>query len=109
MAILGIDVGGTFTDAVLVRADDVVTAKVLTTAGQEEGVVEAARQVLERAGLQPGDVEHFVHGSTVATNALLERRLARTALVTTRWGSCCARCWPTTGCTGRGGSSRAHR
>jgi N-methylhydantoinase A len=81
---LGVDVGGTFTDAVLVRADGVVTAKVLSTARQEEGVVEAARQVIERAGVEPGDVEHFVHGSTVATNALLERRLARTALVTTR-------------------------
>jgi N-methylhydantoinase A len=81
---LGIDVGGTFTDAVLVRNEGVVTAKVLSTARQEEGVVEAARQVLERAGVAPGDVEHFVHGSTVATNALLERRVARTALVTTR-------------------------
>jgi N-methylhydantoinase A len=81
---LGVDVGGTFTDAVLVREDGVATAKVLSTARQEEGVVEAARQVLERAGLEASDVEHFVHGSTVATNALLERRLARTALVTTK-------------------------
>jgi N-methylhydantoinase A len=81
---LGIDVGGTFTDAVLVGPDGMTTAKVLTTPSQEEGVVEAARAVLERAGLAPGDVEHFVHGSTVATNALLERRLARTALVTTK-------------------------
>jgi len=84
MTALGIDVGGTFTDAVLVRPDGLVTAKVLSTAEQEEGVVQAAREVLERAGLEPGDVEHFVHGSTVATNALLERRLARTAFVTTK-------------------------
>jgi N-methylhydantoinase A len=81
---LGIDVGGTFTDAVLVSADRMVTAKVLSTPRQEEGVVAAAREVLARAGVEPGDVTHFVHGSTVATNALLERRLARTALVTTR-------------------------
>jgi N-methylhydantoinase A len=81
---LGIDVGGTFTDAVLVTGDDMVTAKVLSTPRQEEGVVAAARAVLERAGVEPGDVTHFVHGSTVATNALLERRLARTALVTTK-------------------------
>jgi N-methylhydantoinase A len=81
---LGIDVGGTFTDAVLVGPDGMTTAKVITTPSQEEGVVEAARAVLERAGLAPADVEHFVHGSTVATNALLERRLARTALVTTK-------------------------
>jgi N-methylhydantoinase A len=81
---LGIDVGGTFTDAVLVTGDGMVTAKVLSTPRQEEGVVAAARAVLERAGVEPGDVTHFVHGSTVATNALLERRLARTALVTTK-------------------------
>jgi N-methylhydantoinase A len=81
---LGIDVGGTFTDAVLVTDDGMVTAKVLSTAQQEEGVVAAAQAVLERAGVEPGDVTHFVHGSTVATNALLERRLARTALVTTK-------------------------
>jgi N-methylhydantoinase A len=81
---LGVDVGGTFTDAVLVSADRLVTAKVLSTARQEEGVVAAAREVLARAGVEPGDVTHFVHGSTVATNALLERRLARTALVTTK-------------------------
>jgi N-methylhydantoinase A len=81
---LGIDVGGTFTDAVLVTGDGMVTAKVLSTERQEEGVVEAARAVLEKAGVEPGDVEHFVHGSTVATNALLTRTLARTALVTTK-------------------------
>ena len=84
MTALGIDVGGTFTDAVLVTDDGMVTAKVLSTARQEEGVVAAARAVLERAGVEPGAVTHFVHGSTVATNALLERRLARTALVTTK-------------------------
>ena len=60
------------------------TAKVLSTERQEEGVVEAARAVLHKAGVEPGDVEHFVHGSTVATNALLTRNLARTALVTTK-------------------------
>ena len=84
MSALGVDVGGTFTDAVLVGPEGMVTAKVLSTARQEEGVVAAAREVLARAGVEPGDVTHFVHGSTVATNALLERRLARTALVTTK-------------------------
>jgi N-methylhydantoinase A len=84
MTALGVDVGGTFTDAVLVGADGIATAKVLTTPRQEDGVVAAAREVLERAGVEPGAVTHFVHGSTVATNALLERRLARTALVTTK-------------------------
>jgi N-methylhydantoinase A len=84
MSALGIDVGGTFTDAVLVSAERMITAKVLSTARQEEGVVAAAREVLERAGVEPGDVTHFVHGSTVATNALLTRSVARTALVTTK-------------------------
>ena len=84
MSALGIDVGGTFTDAVLVSADRMVTAKVLSTARQEEGVVAAAREVLERAGVEPGDVTHFVHGSTVASNALLERRGGPAILVTTR-------------------------
>src|SRR3954452_4715911 len=81
---LGVDVGGTFTAAVLVGDAGMTTAKVLTTARQEEGVVAAALEALERAGAEPGDVTHFVHGSTVATNALLTRNLARTALVTTK-------------------------
>jgi N-methylhydantoinase A len=84
MIALGVDVGGTFTDAVLVTDAGMTTAKVLSTPGQEEGVVAAAREALDRAGVAPGDVDHFVHGSTVATNALLTRTLARTALVTTK-------------------------
>jgi N-methylhydantoinase A len=76
MAVLGVDVGGTFTDAVLLEAGRVTTAKVLTAARQEESVVSAARA----AGA--GKVERFAHGTTVATNALLERKGARTAFVT---------------------------
>ena len=75
MAILGVDVGGTFTDAVLLDGGTVRTAKVPTAARQEESVVAAARAV-GAAG-----VERFAHGTTVATNALLERRGARTAYV----------------------------
>ena len=81
MAILGIDVGGTFTDAVLLADGVLHTAKVPTRSAQEESVVEAARLVLEAAGT-PG-VERFAHGTTVATNALLERKGARTAFVAT--------------------------
>ena len=77
MAILGIDVGGTFTDAVLLDGDELRTAKVPTAGRQEESVVAAARAV-GRA-----DVERFTHGTTVATNALLERKGARTAFVAT--------------------------
>src|SRR3954454_17976599 len=75
VAILGVDVGGTFTDAVLVDGDTVRTAKVPTAVRQEESVLAAARAV-GAAG-----VERFAHGTTVATNALLERRGARTAFV----------------------------
>src|SRR3954451_19418408 len=76
MAILGVDVGGTFTDAVLLEDGRVSTGKVLTSSRQEESVVAAARA----AGA--ADVERFAHGTTVATNALLERKGARTAFVT---------------------------
>lgn len=81
MAILGVDVGGTFTDAVLLTGGRLHTAKVPTRASQEESVVEAALAVLAEAG-GPA-IERFTHGTTVATNALLERKGARTALVAT--------------------------
>jgi len=74
MAILGIDVGGTFTDAVLLEDGIMRTAKVPTAERQEESVLAAARAL-------GGEVDRFAHGTTVATNALLERRGARTAYV----------------------------
>src|SRR6185295_12429001 len=77
MAILGIDVGGTFTDAVLFEDGALRTAKLPTSAHPEESVVAAARAV----GAET--VERFTHGTTVATNALLERKGARTAFVAT--------------------------
>ena len=77
MAILGIDVGGTFTDAVLLDGGELRTAKVPTAARQEESVVAAARAV------GAVEVARFTHGTTVATNALLERKGARTAFVAT--------------------------
>jgi N-methylhydantoinase A len=77
VGILGVDVGGTFTDAVLVEGGRVRTAKVPTSGCQEESVLAAARAV------GAGELERFTHGTTVATNALLERKGARTALVTT--------------------------
>ena len=76
MSILGVDVGGTFTDAVLLDEGRVSTGKVLTAARQEESVLAAARAA---GGVA---VERFAHGTTIATNALLERKGARTAFVT---------------------------
>ena len=77
---LGVDVGGTFTDLVALVDGRLVTAKVPSTPrNQADGVLRA----LEAAGVDPGAAAGFAHGSTVATNALLERRGARTALVTT--------------------------
>ena len=83
--LLGVDVGGTFTDAVLVGADSSVhTAKVPSTpAEQSLAVLEAVRLVLARAGGGAQEVERFAHGMTVATNALLEGRTAPTALIAT--------------------------
>jgi N-methylhydantoinase A len=82
---LGVDVGGTFTDAVLVAEHSkLYTAKVPSTpSDQSRGVLDAVHAVLARAGARPSEVERFAHGMTVATNALLEGRAARTALVAT--------------------------
>ncbi len=78
---LGVDVGGTFTDVVAIAPDgSIITAKVPSTPrDQSMGVVAGWRAL----GLAAETVAEFVHGTTVATNALLERRGGRTALITT--------------------------
>jgi N-methylhydantoinase A len=82
--LLGVDVGGTFTDAVLAFDGRIVTAKSPTTPeDQSEGVIAAVTSALERAGRAASEVERFSHGMTVATNALLEGNGARTALIAT--------------------------
>jgi N-methylhydantoinase A/oxoprolinase/acetone carboxylase beta subunit len=82
--ILGVDVGGTFTDAALIAGDRLVTGKAPTTPrDQSEGVMAAVDEALAGAGASASDVERFVHGMTVGTNALLEGRVARTALFAT--------------------------
>ncbi len=82
--LLGVDVGGTFTDAVAIDGSEIYSAKSPTTPGAEsEGVAAAIEAVLRAAGQRPSSVERFVHGMTVATNALLEERGAKTGLVTT--------------------------
>ena len=82
--LLGVDVGGTFTDAVLAFDGRIVTAKAPSTPrDQSEGVIAAVRAALEQAGRSAEEIRSFSHGMTVATNALLEGRGARTALIAT--------------------------
>jgi len=84
MGRIGIDVGGTFTDAVIVSDDgEVRIAKVRSTPERiEAGFMDGLRSLLERAGAAAPDVDYLAHGSTVATNAIVQRRLARTGLIT---------------------------
>ena len=81
---LGVDIGGTFTDVALEVGDRRYTAKGLTTArAPEAGVLAIVRAIIGEAGIKPGDVQLIIHGTTLATNALIERKGAKTALVTT--------------------------
>jgi N-methylhydantoinase A len=77
MRVLGVDVGGTFTDVVFVADGQMRTTKVPTAGRQEESVLAAVREV------GATEVDRFTHGTTIATNALLERKGARTAFVAT--------------------------
>ena len=84
---LGVDVGGTFTDLVLheVESNRLEFAKTPSTpADQSEGVTTGALQLVNRLGISPQAIAFFIHGTTVATNTLLERKGARTALIVTR-------------------------
>ena len=81
---LAVDIGGTFTDVVVEHLDRRTTAKVLTTSqAPERGVLEGIALALEQAGLTVGDVGILIHGTTLATNAIIERKGAITALITT--------------------------
>jgi len=81
---LAADIGGTFTDVVLEHGGRRHSAKVLTTPrAPEEGMLEGIGRVLAEAGLSPAGVGVLIHGTTLATNALIERKGARTALLTT--------------------------
>jgi N-methylhydantoinase A len=82
---LGVDIGGTFTDVVLEYKGEIVSTKVLTTyVAPENAIIDGMHQVCKMAGLQPSDVDQIIHGTTLATNALIERRGAKTALITTQ-------------------------
>ncbi len=81
---LAVDIGGTFTDIVLDTGEERFTSKVLTTpTAPERAVVEGTTAILARAGKAFSDIRLFVHGTTLATNALIERKGARTALIAT--------------------------
>jgi N-methylhydantoinase A len=84
---IGVDIGGTFTDLILVddRGEAFQIGKVLTTPADPAGAVtDGVRDLLRAAGLPAGAVAQIVHGTTLLTNALIERKGARTALITTR-------------------------
>jgi N-methylhydantoinase A len=81
---LAADIGGTFTDIVVQRGTERWSGKVLTTSQAPElGVIAGAIQVLQDAGIAPAEVSVFIHGTTLATNALIERKGAKTAFITT--------------------------
>jgi N-methylhydantoinase A len=81
---VGVDIGGTFTDVALEAGERRFTAKILTTLqAPQDGVLAALRSVTATAGVEPSQVALIVHGTTLATNALIERKGARTALLTT--------------------------
>ena len=83
---LGVDVGGTFTDLLLINEADSSfhIAKVPSTpADPSIGVLNGTDRVCELAGIAPGQIEHVMHGSTIATNAILTGQGARVGLVTT--------------------------
>jgi len=82
---LGVDIGGTFTDVVLEIDSRQYSAKVLTTYNApEDAILDGLHQVCEKADIKASDITQIIHGTTLATNALIERRGAKTALVTTQ-------------------------
>ena len=82
---LAVDIGGTFTDIVLETPHGFESGKVLTTPdGPEQGVIDGVRMVLDKAKVAAFQLDLVIHGTTLATNAIIERRGAKTALITTR-------------------------
>jgi N-methylhydantoinase A len=84
--LVGVDVGGTFTDVLLASLDGSppTLAKVLSTPDPAEGVVEGVREAARRAAVDPGSVELILNGTTVVTNTVVEQRGARVGLLITR-------------------------
>ncbi|HEY7576544.1 MAG TPA: hydantoinase/oxoprolinase family protein [Acetobacteraceae bacterium] len=81
---LAVDIGGTFTDVVLSLPGRTLATKLLTThASPDEAVIAGAQAILHEAGVAASSLDLVIHGTTLATNALIERKGARTALITT--------------------------
>ena len=83
---LGVDIGGTFTDATLIdeTTGEIRICKVPSTpADPSQGFLSAVERILDESGVAPEAVGFVVHGTTVATNAIIEGKLARTGFVTT--------------------------
>jgi N-methylhydantoinase A len=82
---MGVDIGGTFTDVVIEVEGKQFSTKVLTTyIAPENAIIDGLHQVCAKAGVAPSDIGQIIHGTTLATNALIERRGAKTALITTK-------------------------
>jgi len=82
---IGADIGGTFTDVVLEVGDQFFSTKVLTThQAPELAFIEGIHKVCHKASISPADIDQIIHGTTLATNALIERRGAKTAFITTK-------------------------
>ena len=82
---IGADVGGTFTDVVLEKGTDLFSTKVLTTYESPEiGILEGIATVIAKSGTDFSQISSFIHGTTLATNALISRTGAKTAFVTTK-------------------------
>ena len=82
---MGVDIGGTFTDVVLEVDQLSYSTKVLTNySAPEEAIVQGMQEVCEKAAIEPQQIQQIIHGTTLATNALIERSGAKTALITTK-------------------------
>ena len=82
---MGVDIGGTFTDVVIEVEGAQFSTKVLTTyTAPEDAIIDGMHQVCAKACIVPADIGQIIHGTTLATNALIERRGAKTALITTQ-------------------------
>src|SRR3546814_5017013 len=83
---IGVDIGGTFTDVVCREANETLRVMKVPTSRTDPSiaVLEAVRRLREEWGVDPADIQRFVHGTTVATNAVLERKGPKTGILMTR-------------------------